>query len=102
MKQRQAYKSITFKPSEEARKKLIVLSRETGRCVSSIVAECIDYALSRVELKPVKQDIFFKDGKQVTKDEWVTVDVSRRGHKKKTSSHQRSQEEINQPQLTVF
>lgn len=61
MKNRQSYESITFKPSEEARKRLLELSKETGRSVSSIVSQCADYALGKVELKPIKQDIFFRE-----------------------------------------
>ena len=79
MKHRKAYESITFKPSKEARRKLVVLSKETKRCVSNIVTECVDYALTKVELKPVKQDIFFKeDGKQNIEDGWITVNHRRR------------------------
>ena len=61
MKNRQSYESITFKPSEEARKRLLEFSKETGRSVSSIVSLCADYALGKVELKPIKQDIFFRE-----------------------------------------
>jgi predicted DNA-binding protein len=61
MKSRQPYESITFKPSEDSRKRLLELSKETGRSVSSIVSECTDYALGKVELKPIKQDIFFRE-----------------------------------------
>jgi predicted DNA-binding protein len=61
MRNGQSYQSITFKPSEEAKKRLLELSRETGRSVSSIVSECADYALGKVKLKPIKQDIFFEE-----------------------------------------
>jgi predicted DNA-binding protein len=61
MKNKQSYGSITFKPSDEARKRLIELSKETGRPVSSIVSKCTDYALQKVKLKPIKQDISFED-----------------------------------------
>ena len=60
MTDQHSYQSITFKPSEGARKKLIELSKETERPVSSIISEFTDYALGKVELKPVKQDIFFR------------------------------------------
>ena len=33
--------------------------KETGHPVSSIVSRCVDYALKKVELKPIKKDVFF-------------------------------------------
>lgn len=61
MKNRQSYESITFKPSEDTIKRPLELSKETGRSVSSIVSECTDCARGKVELKPIKQDIFFRE-----------------------------------------
>lgn len=61
MKSRQPYSSVTFTPSEEARKQLVVLMKETGHPVSAIVSRCVDYSLRKVELKPIKKDIFFQE-----------------------------------------
>jgi hypothetical protein len=61
MKNRQPYCSITFTPSEEARKQLVEFMRETGHPVSTIVSRCVDYALTKVELKPIKKDVFFME-----------------------------------------
>jgi len=61
MKSRQPYSSVTFTPSEEARKKLVEFTKETGHPVSTIVSRCVDFALTKVELKPMKKDVFFLD-----------------------------------------
>lgn len=60
MTKREPYASVTFAPSEETRKKLVAIKRETGRSVSSIVRECVTFALSKSDLKPVKRDMFFE------------------------------------------
>lgn len=61
MRNGHSYQSITFKPSEEAKKRLLELSKETNRSVSSLVSECTDYALGKVKLRPIKQAIFFEE-----------------------------------------
>jgi len=61
MKNRQPYSSITFTPSEEARKQLVEFMKETGHPVSTIVSRCVDYALKKVELKSIKKDVFFPE-----------------------------------------
>ena len=61
MKNREPYASVTFTPSEEIRRKLIELKKETGNPISDIVLKCVDYSLRKVELKAVKKDIFFPE-----------------------------------------
>jgi len=61
MKNRPPYSSITFTPSEETRKYLVELMKETGHPMSAIVSRCVDYSLKKAELKPIKKDIFFQE-----------------------------------------
>jgi predicted transcriptional regulator len=61
MRKRESYTSITFKPSPEMRKKIIELANETEHPASTIVYRCLEYALRKVELKPVKKDIDFPE-----------------------------------------
>ena len=57
---REKYETITFTPTSEMRKRILDMAKETGHPASAIVLKCVEYALKKAKLKPIKKDIFFE------------------------------------------